>query len=347
MIRVPSLPIEQEDVLIEILSSDFLRHRKVSEVLKSPKFKDIVPARAKDRKKFTNRRHYLLRSPEALRSATSAYNHRKAFIINHDICENPIATRSDTSVDNEHSLPTIMAPHYEPQDDYDIEIPLSWNPRHNIGAIQFYQGETEVQKNHEIKKQIRFSIQIPNAKDYDLYSARLSRNRDGIILTEPVLARHLRDADNLERFARVACAVKNEEMNLNLKRDVSVKVQEINMMDPPVKKTFFKFPGSMTCNNRSFNDDDRGNPPVDSLTLLKWPFMVPDGELDLPELPRKQDGVDDMGQKIWRPYDNFVPGFFWDMALDVEKVERTAHKEKIMDPNALANRLETALYVDG
>ena len=231
------------------------------------------------------------------------------------------------------------------QGDYDMEIPLSWDPRYNVGSIQLYQGDT-VTKTHEVRKQIRFCIQIPNARDQDLYSARLSEHRDGIILTEPIVPRHLRDASLLDRWMNISAAVKFEQKNENLAQDISVKVHEINSLVHPVKKTFFRFPDGITCTNRFFNDSDTGIPPADTFALVKWPFMLPDGDLNLLGLPQKV--VTDETTKAHKrvPYDNLVPGFFWDMAQDVDKVERTAHQNQ-MDTNELANRLQAALEING
>ena len=165
-------------------------------------------------------------------------------------------------------------------------------------------------------------------------------------MTEPIVPRHLRDANKLDRWANIAAAVKSEPRNENLRRDISVKVQEINSLVLPIKNTFFRFPDGITCNNKAFNHNERGNPPSDDYTLVKWPLMLPDGHLDMPGYPRKivWDDATNTQQKV--PYDNFVPGFFWDMALDVEKVERTAH-ETVVDTDKLANRLQAALELDG
>lgn len=348
MVGVSNLPVEQENLLIEILLNQSLRHKKFSKVLKSQNFQERAPKQHKERQRLANRRNYLLNSPNGFCTAVNAYHSRLAF-------DNRIANIPSEGVleeEQEELLPSrlrfetndisdTMSPL---QDDHDIEIPLSWDPRYNVGSIQLFQGDT-VTRHHEVRKQIRFCIQIANAKDQDLYSARLSQNRDGIVMTEPIVPRHLRDASKLTRWATIASAVKSEQKNENLTRDISVKVQEINSLTPPVKKIFFRFPDGITCNNKAFNDNDKGNPPSDGHTLIKWPFMLPDGNLDLPGFPRKV--VDDgQGMQERVPYDNLVPGFFWDMALDAEKVERIA-QETIIDPDALANRLQAALELDG
>lgn len=349
MVKVSHLPIDHENVLLEILLDTFLKERKFAEVLNFPRFQDRVPRQKKERRKLTNRRQYLLSSPQGFQAAVDAYHRRQSY--ENIPCDNK-ATFIEERVPLSHIQPiqlnfdaidTTMS-HLEQHDECDMEIPINWNPRYNVGAIQLFQGET-VTKHHEVRKQIRFCIQVANAKDQDLYSARLSHNRDGIILTEPIVPRHLRDANKLAHWDKISSAVKFEAKNENLSRDISVKVQEINSLVSPVKRTLFRFPDGMTCNNKAFNDNDNGNPPSDGWTLIKWPFMLPDGSLDLPGLPRKLV-VDEMGQKERVPYDNLVPGFFWDMALDVEKIERTA-QETIMDPTALADRLQNALDLDG
>lgn len=345
-----TLPIEQEDALIEILSQDFLRDKRLSEVLRYPKFKGIVPTQYKDRRKFTNRHTYLLNSPEALRSAKAEYNHRKSVgerhIDNTDIAHpNIVSPLRQPSLSVSNNNPIMAAS--RPTDEYDIEVLLSWDPRYNIGAVQLYQGETVTPKS-EVRKQVRFCIQFPNAKDKDLYSARLSARRDGIIMQEPIMPRHVRDANIIPKLDEVANRVKRQKQNESLFRDVAVKVQEVNSMALPVKKTFFRFPDGITCNNGAFNHDGNGSPPSDSWTLVKWPFMVPDDCLSVGFPKKTASRNEQTGQKVKVPYDNFVfvPGFFWDMAMDSEKIDRVA-PEEILDPNDLADRLEDALDIFG
>lgn len=201
-----TLPIEQEDALIEILSQDFLRDKRLSEVLRYPKSKGIVPTQYKDRQKFTNRHTYLLNSPEALQSAKAEYNHRKSVgennrhIDNTDIAHpNIVSPLRQPSLSVSNNNPIMAAS--RPTDEYDIEVLLSWDPCYNIGAVQLYQGETVTPKS-EVRKQVRFCIQFPNAKDKDLYSARLSARRDGIILQEPIMPRHVRDANIIPKSSQ-------------------------------------------------------------------------------------------------------------------------------------------------
>jgi hypothetical protein len=77
-------------------------------------------------------------------------------------------------------------------DEYDLEIPLSWDLRYNPGSVSLSKGEVET-KSHEVRQQIRFSVNYPNGKDRDLYSAKLVKKKDGIIFTEPITVRHWRD----------------------------------------------------------------------------------------------------------------------------------------------------------
>jgi hypothetical protein len=68
---------------------------------------------------------------------------------------------------------------------------------------------------------------------------------------------------------------------------------------------------------------------------------LPDGQLLTLKKVKDAAGVESR-----RPYDNFVPGFFWDMAEDVELPGRTA-QAKVMDADELANRLAAALDLEG
>ena len=73
--------------------------------------------------------------------------------------------------------------------------------------------------------------------------------------------------------------------------------------------------------------------------------MLPDGILDGPWFPRKAV-VDATGNTDKVPYDNFIPGFFWDMAMDAARIDRVTNN-RTMDPNALADRLQAALELSG
>jgi hypothetical protein len=185
-------------------------------------------------------------------------------------------------------------------------------------------------------------VNYPNGEDRELYSAKLAKKKNGIIYTEPITVRHWRDPKLISKWTKVAAAVKKETENLNLSRDMSVKAQAVNVMDRPVKKILYRFPDGMKATNKFFNDDDQGLPPADDCALIKWPLDLPDGQFKTQKTVKDSNGI----SVSKRPYDNFVPGFFWDMAEEVELPGRTAQAKSI-DPNDLAARLAAALDLEG
>jgi hypothetical protein len=88
-------------------------------------------------------------------------------------------------------------------DKYDLEIPLSWDACYNPGSVSLLKGEAET-KSHKVQQQIRFSVNYPNGKDRDLYSKKLVKKKDGIIFSEPITARHLRDPRLISKWTNVA-----------------------------------------------------------------------------------------------------------------------------------------------
>jgi hypothetical protein len=167
------------------------------------------------------------------------------------------------------------------------------------------------------------------------------RNSRRRIFSEPIIVRLLRDPTLISRWSKVAALVKNEDENLILFRNMSVKAQAVNSMDHPVKKILYRFPDGMIATNKFFNDDDHGLPPADDCALIKWPLNLPDGQA-----ATKKKVKDSAGVETKRPYDIFVPGFFWDMAEEVELPARTAQATSI-DEDALADRLAAALDLEG
>jgi hypothetical protein len=51
--------------------------------------------------------------------------------------------------------------------------------------VSLSKGEAET-KSHEAQQQICFSVNYPNGKDRDLYSAKRSKKKAGIIFLEPI-----------------------------------------------------------------------------------------------------------------------------------------------------------------
>ncbi len=139
-------------------------------------------------------------------------------------------------------------------------------------------GQENEEKEDEVQQQIRFSVNYPNRKDKDLYSAKLVKKKTGIIFSEPITVRHWRDPELIAKWTNVAAVVKNEKENSNLSRDMSVKAQAVNIMDRPVKKILYRFPDGMKVTNKFFNDDELGLAPADEFELVKWPLDLPDGQ---------------------------------------------------------------------
>ena len=173
MVGVSNLPLEQEDLLLEILLDKDLQKKKFSTVLRFPQFQDRVPTGSKERIRLTNRRQYLLNSPRGFRLAANAYQHRlvcEKYLIENSALEP--TNSAEEEVEQQQALPSIHLTFdnigsnmtSQEQDEYDMVIPLSWDPRYNVGSVQLSKGATETQ-NHEVRNQIRFSIQFSNAKD--------------------------------------------------------------------------------------------------------------------------------------------------------------------------------------
>jgi hypothetical protein len=135
--------------------------------------------------------------------------------------------------------------------------------------------------------------------------------------------------------------VKNKAENSDISRDMSVETQAVNIMDCPVKKILYRFPDGMRATNKFFNDDNQGLPPAYDCALIKWMLDLPDGHFLTQKKVKDTTGVESK-----RPYDNFVPGFFWDMAKEVDLPGRTAQAKSI-DPNGLADCLAAALDLEG
>jgi hypothetical protein len=76
--------------------------------------------------------------------------------------------------------------------------------------------------------------------------------------------------------------------------------------------------------------------------LIKWPLNLPDGELEAQKKTKDSSGAF-ISQRL---YDNFVPGFFWDMAQEVSKDDRMLQATSL-DETVLVDRLAAALDLEG
>jgi hypothetical protein len=207
----------------------------------------------------------LLRSPDLLQKASAAYHQR---------WYDKAAVAPPPPPPQEEEEDTLLGP--EPRllefgenmtDAYDLEIPLRWDAR----SVSLSKGKAET-KSHEVRQQIRFSVNYPNGKGRDLYSAKLMKKKDGIIFSEPITVRHCRDPKLISKWTNVAAVVKDEAEKLNLSRDTSVKAQAVNIMDRPVKKILYRFPDGMRATNKFFKGNNQGLPPADECALIKWPL---------------------------------------------------------------------------
>jgi hypothetical protein len=241
-----------QDILFEILSDTKLSTKPFSSALKC--YENVPVPGSIERRQLTNRRAYLLRSPESLKAARRSYRDRqikKQRAAAAEEEETAAAAEETPTADQETIQPrSLDFGTMSEQEEYDMEIPLSWDSRFNPGPVSLWKGETET-KHHEVRQQIRFSVCVPNGKDAELYSVKLAKKKDGIIYSEPIIVRHYRDPALIARWAKVSAAVKNEDTNENLIRDMSVKAQTVNELDCPIKRIFYHFPDGLKASNRS------------------------------------------------------------------------------------------------
>jgi hypothetical protein len=135
-----ALAAEQEDLLLEVLLDPLLSQKRFQDVV-NKSTKNFPAPKTLERRQLTNRRGYLLRSPDSLRAAEDAYRQRRQNTV---VAAAVAAAAPPPQEQEEEALlgpePRLLDFEQKMGDEYDLEIPLSWDARYNPGSVSVSKG---------------------------------------------------------------------------------------------------------------------------------------------------------------------------------------------------------------
>jgi hypothetical protein len=168
----------------------------------------------------------------------------------------------------------------------------------------------DVRVNKKLVTKIRILKHVSDMDDYqeNRYSARLTQEGDGIIVTEPFQPNYLADRDNVES---ITASIEGEDAVCDKTKAVYETVTTaMKKKKITTRSVYYYFPTGTTCNNKAFNDDEKGNKPVDDYQLhtkIAMDFSI------------VQDGSEESM--------NLHPFLVWEMAVDDQEETRETELE--------------------
>lgn len=211
------------------------------------------------------------------------------------------------------------------RDDTDDDIPSvplvfnkPWETGYGIVCLMC----RDVTVDGRVVDRVRVIKPIFDLRDSQNYQARLSVHGNSIIADEPAAPHFLLDRDNVDKICTLIDTKKDSRgIVVGQVCQQTKSAYEVATLTAKTKpecrkqQVLYTLPDGVTCNNRFFNPDIKGNPPSDEY-LLRTKFV-----LDTVVISKDANGND---------IRSFLPFIVWEMAVDdQDDVERRTTADNV------------------
>jgi hypothetical protein len=322
-----SLPYEAERELLRILCDPALKKEKFLTICNRLRNEDgslVFGERGSSlRRSVQRRRDYLLRSSDKLQQALNNLLPRSPFLTSPHNRSSSAATptertkRLDTPQSRSKEIrPDMSSVSSTPEEGSDknntfqLFFNKPWLNPHGVLSFEV----PDVRVNKKLVTKVRILKHVSDMEDYEQnrYSARLTPEGDGIIVTEPYQPNYLADRDNVES---ITTSVEGEDSVCDKTKavyeTVTTTMKKKKITTRPV---YYYFPTGTTCNNKSFNDGPDGKKPEDDFELhtkiaIDMSFVSDEEDVDASETV------------------NLHPFLVWEVAVDEQEDTRETEIE--------------------